>query len=228
MTTIGVITRGKYGKRLIDNLLRRTDMKVLSAEVPECLPDFIDEPEEFLGQTAMDRTVFNADIVITYSLHPDLTPQIARMAGKAAVKALIVPGGASKAPVRELEQISQEYGIYIEVEDICCTLSADPAICEFTDKLSRPLLEITAHEGKVDQVKVIRGAPCGSTWHMAEGLKGVLLKDAPAKAGLLIQQYPCRAVRGNKGGIHESAQLHKDAVQKAIEKATLKKAALKK
>ncbi len=223
MTTIGVITRGKYGKRLISNLLTRTDMKVLSAEVPEHLPDFIDEPEEFLEQVAMDRTVFNAEIVITYSLHPDLTPQIAHMAGRAGVRGLIVPGGASKAPVQELKRISQEYGMYIEVEDICCTLSADSAICEFTDKLSRPLLEITTHEGKVAEVKVIRGAPCGSTWHMAEELKGVSLKDAPAKAGLLIQQYPCRAVRGNKGGIHESAQLHKDAVLKAIEKAALKK-----
>lgn len=223
MTTIGVITRGKYGKRLISNLLMRTDMKVLSTEVPEHLPDFIDEPEEFLEQVAMDRTVFNADIVVTYSLHPDLAPQIAHMAGKAGVRALIVPGGASKAPVQELERISREYGMYIEVEDICCTLSANPAICEFTDKLSRPLLEVIAHEGKVEQVKVIRGAPCGSTWHMAEGLKGIPLKDAPAKAGLLIQQYPCRAVRGNKGGIHESAQLHKDAVAKAIEKATRKK-----
>ena len=223
MTTIGVITRGKYGKRLISTLLVHTDLKILSAEVPEHLPEFIDEPEEFLEQIAMDRTVFNADIVITYSLHPDLTPQIAHMAGKAGVGALIVPGGASKAPVKELEQISQEYDMYIEVDDICCNLSLNPAISKFTDRLSSPLLEITIHEGKVEQVNVIRGAPCGSTWHMAEGLQGVSIKDAPAKAGLLIQQYPCRAVRGNKGGIHESAQLHKDAISKAIEQAIRKK-----
>ncbi|WP_321417619.1 DUF166 domain-containing protein [uncultured Methanomethylovorans sp.] len=223
MTNIGVITRGKYGKRLISTLLMHTDLKVFSAEVPEHLPEFIDEPEEFLEQMAMDRTVFNADIVVTYSLHPDLTPQIAHMAGKAGVGALIVPGGASKAPVKELEQISKEYGMYIEVDDICCNLSSNPAISKFTDRLSSPLLEITIHEGKVEQVNIIRGAPCGSTWHMAEGLKGVSLKDAPAKAGLLIQQYPCRAVRGNKGGIHESAKLHKDAVSKAIEQAILKK-----
>jgi hypothetical protein len=37
------------------------------------------------------------------------------LAGKAGVRSLIVPGGASKAPVKELEQISHEYGIYIEV-----------------------------------------------------------------------------------------------------------------
>ena len=223
MTNIGVITRGKYGKRLIETILQKTDLKVISAEIPALLPDFIDEPEDFLEGLHLNTDVFNTEILVTYSLHPDITPQIARMAGKKGVKALIVPGGASKAPVKELEQISQEYGIYIEVDDICCNLSSNPAISDFTDKLSSPMLEVTINEDKVEQVKVIRGAPCGSTWHMADGLKGVSLKDAPAKAGLLIQQYPCRAVRGNKGGIHESAKLHKDAVSKAIEQAIRKK-----
>lgn len=223
MTNIGVITRGKYGKRLIETILQKTDLKVISAEIPAFLPDFIDEPEDFLEGLHLNTDVFNTEILVTYSLHPDITPQIARMAGIKGVKALIVPGGASKAPVKELEQISQEYGIYIEVDDICCNLSLNPAISDFTDKLSSPMLEVTINEDKVEQVKVIRGAPCGSTWHMADGLKGVSLKDAPAKAGLLIQQYPCRAVRGNKGGIHESAKLHKDAVSKAIEQAIRKK-----
>jgi len=223
MTNIGVITRGKYGKRLIETILQKTDLKVISAEIPAFLPDFIDEPEDFLEGLHLNTEVFNTEILVTYSLHPDITPQIARMAGIKGVKALIVPGGASKAPVKELEQISQEYGIYIEVDDICCNLSSNPAISDFTDKLSSPMLEVTINEDKVEQVKVIRGAPCGSTWHMADGLKGVSLKDAPAKAGLLIQQYPCRAVRGNKGGIHESAKLHKDAVSKAIEQAIRKK-----
>lgn len=223
MTNIGVIIRGKYGKRLIETILQKTDLKVISAEIPEFLPDFIDEPEEFLEGLHLNTEVFNTEILVTYSLHPDLTPSIAELAGKAGVRALIVPGGASKAPVKELEQISKKYGVYIEVDDICCNLSSNPALSEFTDELSSPLLEIIINEDKVEKVTVLRGAPCGSTWRMAEGLKGTPLKDAPARAGLLIQQYPCRAVRGNKGGIHESAKLHKDAVSKAIEQAIRKK-----
>ncbi|MBC7086435.1 MAG: DUF166 domain-containing protein [Methanomethylovorans sp.] len=222
MTNIGVITRGKYGKRLIDTILEKTDLGVISAEVPEYLPAFIDEPDEFLEELNINKKVFDTDILITYSLHPDLTPAIARLAGSKGVRGLIVPGGASKAPLQELASISQKYGMHIEVENICCTLRANPAICKFTDKLSSPFLEVIVSEEKVEEVKVIRGAPCGSTWKMAEGLKGIPLKDAPAKAGLLIQQYPCRAVRGTKGGIHESAQVHMDAVAKAIEKAIFK------
>jgi hypothetical protein len=51
---------------------------------------------------------------------------------------------------------------------------------------------------------------------MAEKLIGTKVEDAPAKAGLLIQQYPCRAVRGQLGGIHDSAELHKKAMERAL------------
>jgi hypothetical protein len=51
---------------------------------------------------------------------------------------------------------------------------------------------------------------------MAKELIGTKIEDAPARAGLLIQQYPCRAVRGTLGGIHQSAEIHKDAVEKAL------------
>lgn len=216
MTTIGVITRGKYGKRLIETLLTRTYLDVVHTSVPEQLPGFIDDPEEFLERLALDDAVFNADIMISYSLHPDLTAAIAYRAGQKGVKGLIIPGGAAKAPIKELEQISRKYGMYIEVEEICCTLSDNPAIHEFSSKLARPVLEIETENGKVSDVRVVCGAPCGSTWQMAEGLIGTKTEDAPAKAGLLIQQYPCRAVRGNLGGIHRSAEIHKSAVEKAL------------
>ena len=58
---------------------------------------------------------------------------------------------------------------------------------------------------------------CGSTWYMAKEIIGTDIKDAPPKAGLLIQHYPCRATRGDLGGIHESGELHKQAFIKALE-----------
>lgn len=220
MTLIGIITRGKYGRRLIDTLQTRTDLEVVHTAVPEQLPVFIDEPEDFLKGIGINRLVFRADILISYALHPDLTAAIADMAGREGVRALIVPGGAAKAPVMELERISEKYDIYIEVEDICCTLSDAPAIAPFSSKLAGPLLELVIKEGRISEVQVIRGAPCGSTWHMAQGLIGMRIEDAPARGGLLVQQYPCRAIRGTTGGIHTSAELHKNAIEKAIAKAT--------
>lgn len=223
MSTIGVITRGKYGKRLIETIVSRTELDVVSASVPERLPGFIDEPDEFLENLGLDDPVFRCDILITYSLHPDLTVAIAHRAGKEGVRSLIVPGGAAKAPVIELEQIAQEYGMYVEIEEICCTLSDNPAIAEFTSKLARPELEIGTCDGRISSVRVLRGAPCGSTWYMAEKLVGTKVDEAPSKAGLLIQQYPCRAVRGILGGIHRSADIHKETVEKAISSQKAKK-----
>ena len=216
MTTIGVITRGKYGNRLIETIISKTELEAVHSSVPEMLPEFIDDPEEFLEGLNIDTSVFDADIVITYSLHPDLTVAVAHMAGKAGVKALIIPGGASKAPVVELEGIAQKYGMLIEVEEICCTLEAKDETEELCKYLSVPELEVDIDKGIISSVKVLCGAPCGSTWHMAKELVGTKVEDAPARAGLLIQQYPCRAVRGGMGGIHESGDIHKNAVKEAI------------
>ncbi|WMW21354.1 DUF166 domain-containing protein [Methanolobus mangrovi] len=218
MTTIGVITRGKYGNRLIETIITKTEMKVVHTSVPEILPDFIDEPEEFLEELNIDRSVFDSDIVITYSLHPDLTVALAHMAGKAGLKAMIVPGGASKAPVLELENIAKQYGMLIQVEDICCTLQEKPETKELCSCLSSPVLDIDTDKGIIESVEVLCGAPCGSTWHMARELVGTKVEEAPARAGLLIQQYPCRAVRGNMGGIHESGEIHKKAVEEALKR----------
>ena len=216
MTTIGVITRGKYGHRLIETIQSQTDFEVVSADIPANLPEFIEDPALFLEKLNINNDVFNADTLITYSLHPDLTPAIAKLAGKGGVRALIVPGGALRAPIAELDEISKEYGMYIEVDDICCTLKPNPAAPEFTSKFGTPVFDIKTRDDKIVDVNVIRGAPCGSTWKMAEKLIGTSVSDAPARAGLLIQQYPCRAVRGKLGGIHESAQIHKKAVERAL------------
>ena len=216
MTRIGVITRGKYGNRLIDTISSKTEMEVIQTSVPQVLPEFIDEPEEFLEGLNIDKSVFDSNILITYSLHPDLTVAIAHAAGKNGVKALIVPGGASKAPVVELEGIAKQYGMLIEVEDICCTLREKPETKELCSHLASPVLDIDVHKGIIESVEVLCGAPCGSTWHMAKELVGMKVEEAPARAGLLIQQYPCRAVRGNMGGIHESGEIHKKAVEDAV------------
>lgn len=221
MTVIGVITRGKYGHRLIEAIGEHSDFSVVSSDLPEFVPVFIEEPDEFLENLNFDLKVFSAEIVVTYSLHPDLTSAIAKLAAEAGVRALIVPGGSSKASIPELEKISEKSGMSIEVDDICCTLEANPANSPFAEIFGVPVLKVRTRDGKIDKVEVIKGAPCGSTWHMARELVGVPVKDAPPKAGLIVQQYPCRAVRGDMGGIHESGELHKQALIKALEAEAL-------
>jgi hypothetical protein len=217
MTVIGVITRGKYGHRLIEAIKEHSDFSVVTADLPEFVPLFIEDPDEFLEAINFDQRVFSAEIIITYSLHPDLTYSIAKLAAGAGVRSLIIPGGPSRASVHELNKISEASGMDIEVHEICCTLEPNEFNRPFADIFGSPVLKVKTKDGKISDVKVIKGSPCGSTWHMAKEIVGVPVKDAPPKAGLLIQHYPCRAARGDLGGIHESGELHKQAFIKALE-----------
>ncbi len=220
---VGVIKRGKYGERLIQVIKEKTDFQVVSAEVPQYLPGFIEDPEEFVKGLNLDPKVFDADLLILYTFHPDLTPEIVKIAGEHGVKAAIIPGGIARAgSIGELEKIAEKYNIHIEVDEICCTLEkcGVPAVDEFAEKLGKPELDVKVKDGRIASINVIRGSPCGSTWHAAQGLIGKTVDEAPSMAGLFCQQYPCRAVRGTPGGIHTSGDLHKDAMERALGKVT--------
>jgi hypothetical protein len=220
---VGVVKRGKYGERLIDTIREHTDFGVVSAEVPAILPGFIEDPREFVEGLNLDPGIFESDLLILYTFHPDLTPEIVRMAGERGVKAVIIPGGMARAgSIGELEKIAKKYDVHIEVDEICCTLEkcGVPAVDEFAEALGKPEFDVETRDNRIYKVKVLRGSPCGGTWHVAAGLEGKTVEEAPALAGLLCQQYPCRAVRGTPGGIHTSADLHKDALERALGQKT--------
>ena len=226
MISIGIITRGKYGHRLIDNI-KDIFPTVVTTALPEHLPVFIEDPAAFLASPssgpAIDPAVFGCDLVITYSLHPDITPEIVRQCGKHGAKAVIIPGGRARAGF-DAQKVGAEYGIEVVVEEICCALdTGDNAIInEFASRFGRPEFEVIIDNGKITSARVLRSSPCGATNFIAENLVGFDIADAPARAGLLSSQYPCRAVRGTKTGIHSSGMLHADAVRDAIEKEMAK------
>ena len=172
---VGVVKRGKYGERLLETIKTRTDFQVVSVEVPQVLPGFIEDPEEFVRELNLDPRIFQADLLILYTFHPDLTPEIVRLAGQGGVKAVIIPGGIGRAgSIGELEKIAEKYNIHIEVDEICCTLEecGIPTVDEFAKHLGKPELEVETKDGRISNVKVLRGSPCGATWHAAAGIVG--------------------------------------------------------
>ena len=204
--------------RLIENIKKNSPFKILSVEIPGQLPDFIEDPSDYIASLRLDKSIFPVDLLITYILHPDITPGIIRFAGENGVRAVIIAGGEGRAGYRaELKKISEKFNMHIEIHDICCDIEkcGNDVVDEFAAYFGRPRVRIIVKNDRVSDIKVLRGAPCGSTWHMVHGLIGVSVDDAPAKAGLLVQQYPCRAQRGMKGGIHKAAELHKIALETA-------------
>jgi hypothetical protein len=222
MISVGVITRGKYGLRLIENVRNNSIFRISSIELPEKLPDFIETPADLINELIPDKSIFSNDLIIAYTLHPDLAPQIIRLSSENGARAVIIAGGAAMAGGQsEIARLSKRYNIDVQIHEICCDIdsSGDRTIDEFASCFGKPEVIINTNNGLIMNVKIIRGAPCGSTWHMAKGLAGTKIEEAPGKAGLLIQQYPCRAVRGNKGGIHKAAKLHKESIERALQKS---------
>jgi hypothetical protein len=220
---VGVVKRGKYGERLLETIKTRTNFQVVSVEVPLEMPGFIEDPEDFVRDLNLDPKIFAADLLILYTFHPDLTPEIVRLAGQHGVKAAIIPGGIGRAgSIGELEKIAEKFNMHIEVDEICCTLEecGNPTIDEFARSLGKPELKVQTKDGRISSVQVMRGSPCGATWHAAQGLVGKTVEEAPSMTGLFCQQYPCRAVRGTPGGIHTSGDLHKDAMERALGRVT--------
>ncbi len=204
-----MVSRGKYGERAIRTIGEKTDFEVIEVPIPKNLPDFIEDTEPYTKDANL-----TSDLVIIFALHPDLTPAFAACAAESGAGAIIVSGSDTS----ELEKIRDQYRIHIHADEICCALAAcgDRVIDEFAGVLGKPKFRISVADGIVSEVKVIRGSPCGASWWVASQLVGTLVADAPSKAGLLVQQYPCRAVRGTRGGIHRSAEIHKNAVLAAV------------
>jgi len=212
MLTISVVTRGKYGKRAIRTIRERTDFEVTQISVPEDLPNFIEDTAPYIDYT--DSAALASDLVIIFALHPDLTPAFAARAAESGAGAIIISGSETF----EMQKIAEQNRIHIHADEICCSLvpCGDSVIDEFARIFGEPRFEISVAGGKVSEVNVIRGSPCGASFRVASQLVGTPVADAPARAGLLVQQYPCRAVRGTRAGIHRSAELHKKAVEAAL------------
>lgn len=82
---------------------------------------------------------------------------------------------------------------------------------------------MVVEDGKISNVKVIRGAPCGATWEVARRLVGHPVEDAVRKIGLETQFYCFADPAGwdpiyGKSPVHFAGKIHSKELQKAIEK----------
>jgi hypothetical protein len=211
---VGVIIRGKHGRRAVKQISKYFDVKTF--ELPKNLPELIDKPSDYIQISQLSH-IFDVDILISYALHPDINLELVRIAGKKGVKLMIIPGGAKSGSRVQLKKASGGR-IKLLLGDICCAMPAlkDEEIADFFKYFGPPEFEIDVESGKIKDVRVKRAAICGSSYFVAEKLRNVDVRDAPSRAGYLTQIYPCYASRGINGKIHRSASLHKRAVERAL------------
>ena len=214
---IGILLRGKYGRRAMEMIAKR--FSVISYELPANLPPVIDEPEEIVE--AIPDEVLSADILLSYALHPDINLEIIRLAAEKGGRLVILPGGSKSGSRVQIKEAAERHGIRVLWEDICCATPyiEDEDIREFIEAYGMPEFEVEIENGVIRDVRVTRGAICGSSFFVAEKLRGVSVEEAPSKAGYFTQIYPCYASRGLDGKIHRAANVHKRAIEKAIARA---------
>jgi len=221
-----IAIQGNYGQRIADNIRKYgpADWKVHSYTFPQDLPAIIDDADEFLP-----KELPAADLLISLGEHPGVAQMIPDMLKKSGAKAVIapadnrvwLPAGLARQIKRKLESMGLEMVYPVPF----CTLtekdSQNKHIREFAKYFGRPEVEIELDRDRIKRVVVIRGAPCGCSPYVADGLVGLWERDAVEKAGLLHHQYPCLATmvmdqEFEDTLMHRAGLMTKLAVEKAI------------
>jgi hypothetical protein len=224
------IVQGNYGRRMAEAWQKYgpAHWEVEILEITSSLPTMMEEPSAFLP-----ANIPKADLVISLGEHPgvaELLPAIIKASEASAVIAPVdnrswLPPGLAKQVERTLQPMS-----VVMISPITfCTLQEDdaqhPLIKEFARAFGAPEVEITVENGRVEQARVIRSSPCGSTYFVAEGLKGTKVQDAEERSGILHHNYPCLATmtvdwQFRDTLMHRAGYFTKQAVNRALKKST--------
>ena len=220
------VVQANYGKRMAETWQKYgpEEWSVKILEITSSLPAMMENPSEFVP-----KEIPEADLVISLGENPgvaELLPDIVKASGARAVIAPVdnrawLPPGLAK----QLERVLHKLGVTVLFPVTFCTLqegdSNAPLIKEFARHFGAPEVEIEVEADRVTDVKVIRSAPCGCTYFVAEGLKGVRVMDAEEKSGLLHHNYPCLATMNvdwqfQDTLMHRAGYFTKQAVKRAI------------
>ncbi len=221
-----VFTQGDYGERVLDNLHRWApeEWTIEHEVLPEALLPVIEEPEKHVSGLKLggewDLVLFLGESPSAFSLLPTIVRRLSAWAVVAPVDDYSwLPLGLERQIRKELEGL----GVKPVFPRTFCTLKPVdvPPVDEFARIFGSPRLGIAVEGGKISRVDVVRGAPCGSTWYMAEKLPGSRVEEAAARAAILVQIYPCLASRRverllGDAPIHVAGHLAEKAVEDTL------------
>ena len=178
-------------------------------DLPLGLPPVIDNAAEYLPAD------LSADLVLDYLKHPDLSEDLADMC---AAKGIPVVGSGKK-----IRPHGNRRGL-VFTPPTCCGLSRNDILGYYGEHFGAPEYKVRTENGRIVDVEVIRGAPCGASWPAAEKIVGLTPDQAIARIGLETQ-YVCTADPSNwdplfgKSPVHFAADVHAAALKRAIEQA---------
>ena len=221
-------TQGHYGDRILENVRRRapSGWEIGHIALPKALPSVIEDPDVFVRKLNLSRAW---GLVIFLGESPSAFSLVSEILRKVEAKAVIAPvddySWLPKGLENQIRSDLSEIGVGFAVPRPFCSLVpvGTPAIDEFANLFGMPKLEIETENGLAKSVRVIRGAPCGSTWYMAEKLSGAEIKDLESKGALAVQTYPCLASRRmerlfSDAPIHVAGRIAARSVSEALKR----------
>ncbi len=219
MLNVVIVTDGPYGERACENITGTFDTEFVELEQPTSMfMDEIDIPEDSLAK------IKQANILITYTQHPDLTLDLVDMVNKDVDYIIVAAwrGEGFKNQLERYENVTCPY-IMCELEE-----NGNEVFDEFASKIGKPKVDVTLEDGKIAIIDVIRSSPCGSTTFVADYISEKYfgsddLENVPIEAGLKLQHYPCRAAKMRLFSDEEckkemASGLHRDAFEEALNK----------
>ncbi len=163
--------------------------------MPTNLPPFLEDPEKHFPKKPHD-----CDIVLAIGLHLDLLTHIPKIAQKTGARAVVVPiENRSWCPLGLKKQIENELddlGVESAFPKPFCTFDADKGLIgDFRRDymLGRPKLEVTVEKDMIEGFLVLRSAPCGSTWYVAQQVKWHKTRELREVVAKAHHAYPCTA-----------------------------------
>ncbi|NIN51589.1 MAG: thymidylate synthase [Nitrososphaeria archaeon] len=200
-------------------------------EVPKNLPFVIEEPRRHLP-----KNMPNCDMLVAVGLHPDLLLATPDVAAEAHMKGVIVPiedrRWCPPGLQNQLEERLNALGLEYAFPKPFCVLdeTGQPTIDQFvrTYKIGKPLLEIDITNDTISDARVIRSAPCGSTWYVARQIRWTKISNIEDTVAKSHHSYPCTAsmqVDPELGEpiLHLAGYTIRNAVKHSLRQAALKK-----
>ena len=217
MLKVVIATDGPYGERAFENIKKEFETEFIELEQPTSMfMDEIDIPEDSLSK------IKEANILITYTQHPDLTLDLVDMVNKYVDYIIVAAwrGEGFKNQLEAYENVTCPY-IMCELEE-----KGNEIFDEFASKIGKPKVDIELADGQIVDINVIRSSPCGSTTFVADYILDKYsnssdLENLPLDAGLKLQHYPCRAAKMRLFTDEEckkemASGFHKDAFEEAL------------
>lgn len=166
-----------------------------------CLPEFIDDPEEFIDDS------FSADMVLNFFKHPDLVEYLIRICGKKGI------------PVVSSGKKGEGFTPFT-----CCGLGKNEQLSFYGEQFGLPEYRVSLDGKTIRDIAVVRGAPCGATWDALQDYIGCSVEEVLTRLPRQVQ-YFCSAdpsgfdpVSG-KSPVHFAGYVHIAALKKALEEA---------